>query len=168
MFRSPILNRALLHYVLYMHADDYPSCWATSMDDQVYIITEHRHNHLTLNILLHTQTYIYVKIAKRTGMALLQQPTEERMVSTFLTACLWYQHCVTGSLRIMNSSSLHYAYDMRKSNFPDFQGIFLYFPNFSQNLKFSWPSTKFPDFSMILNFPDFSLTCGNHVNSIPF
>ena len=30
--------------------------------------------------------YIYVKIAKRTVMALLQQPTEERMVSTFLTA----------------------------------------------------------------------------------
>ena len=27
-----------------------------------------------------------VKIAKRTVMALLQQPTEERMVSTFLTA----------------------------------------------------------------------------------
>ena len=56
------------------------------MDDQVYIITEDRLNHLTLNVLLHTQTYIYVKIAKRTVMALLQQPTIERMVSTFLTA----------------------------------------------------------------------------------
>ena len=39
-----------------------------------------------LCIKLHTQTYIYVKIAKRTVMALLQQPTEERMVSTFLKA----------------------------------------------------------------------------------
>ena len=68
-----------------MHADDYPSCWATSMDDQVYIITDSC-NHLTLNVMLHTQTYIYVKTAKRTVMALLQQPTEERMVSTFLTA----------------------------------------------------------------------------------
>ena len=113
-----------------MHAADCPSCWATSMDDQVYIITEDRLNHLTLIVLLHTQTYIYVKIAKRIVMALLQQPTEERMVSTFLTACLWYQHCV------INSSSLHYAYDMRKSNFPDFQGIFLYFPDLYQNLKF--------------------------------
>ena len=94
-------------------------------------------------------------------MALLQQPTEERMVSTFLTACLWYQHCFTGSLSVMNSSSRRYAYDTRKSNFPDFQGIFLYFPDFSQNLKFPWPSTKFPDFSLILNFPHFSLTSGN-------
>ena len=68
-----------------MHADDYPS-WVISMDDLVYIITEDRRNHLILNVLLHTQTYIHTKIAKRTVMALLQQPTEERMVSTFLTA----------------------------------------------------------------------------------
>ena len=60
-------------------------------------------NHLTLNVLLHTQTYIYVKIAKRTVMALLQQPTVERMVYTFLR----YQHCFPGSLCIMNSSSRH-------------------------------------------------------------
>ena len=59
------------------------------------------------------------------------------------------------------AASRRYAYDMRKSNFPDFQGIFLYFPNFSQNLKFPWPTTKFPDFSLTLNFPDFSLTSGN-------
>ena len=84
------------------------------MDDQVYVITEDRHNHLTLNVLLYTQTYIYVKIAKRTVMALLQQPTEERMVSTFLTACLWYQHCVTGSLCVINSSLQRYMYDTRK------------------------------------------------------
>ena len=72
-----------------MHADDYPSGWTTSMDDQVYIITEDRLNHLTLNVLLHTQTYIYIymlKLPKITVIALLQQPTEERMVSTFLTA----------------------------------------------------------------------------------
>ena len=36
-----------------------------------------------------TYIYIYVKIAKRTVMALLQQPTEERMVPTFLTAYVW-------------------------------------------------------------------------------
>ena len=64
-----------------MHADDYPSCWATSMDNQVYIITKDHRNHLTLNVLLHTQTYMYDNIAKRTVVAL-----EERMVSTFLTA----------------------------------------------------------------------------------
>ena len=61
-------------------------CEVHIMDDQVYIITEDHLSHLTLNVLLHTQTYIYVKIAKRTVMALLQEPTEERMVSTFLTA----------------------------------------------------------------------------------
>ena len=43
------------------------------------------------------------------------------------------------------AASWRYVYDMRKSNFPDFQRIFLYFPDFSQNLKFPWPSTKFPD-----------------------
>ena len=30
------------------------------MDDQVYMITEDRLNQLTLNVLLHTQTYIYM------------------------------------------------------------------------------------------------------------
>ena len=34
------------------------------------------------------------------------------------------------------AASRRYAYAMRKSHFPDFQGIFLYFPDFSQNLKF--------------------------------
>ena len=66
------------------------------MDDQVYIITEDCLNHLILNVLLHTQTYIYVKIAKRTVMALLQQPTEERMVSTFLTAYVCGINIVSG------------------------------------------------------------------------
>ena len=70
-------------------------------------------------------------------------------IHVFNSMCLWYQHCFTGSLRVMNSSSWRYASDMRKSNFPDFQRIFLYFPDFSQNLKFPWPSTKFPD----LEFP---------------
>ena len=74
------------------------------------------------------------------------------------------------------AASRRYAYDMRNSNFPDFQGIFLYFHDFSQNLKFPWPSTKFPDFSLTLNFPDFSLTLnfpdfsltsGNHVEGTP-
>jgi len=37
-----------------------------------------------------------------------------------------------------------YAYDMRKSNFSDFQGIFLSFPDFSKNAKFPWPYTTFP------------------------
>ena len=82
----------------------------------------------------------YVKIAKRTVMALLQQPTEERMVSTFLTAYMFVISTLFHAIVMRNefefAASRRYAYDMRKSNFPDFQGIFLYFPDFSQNLKF--------------------------------
>ena len=145
-----------------MHADDYPSCWATSMDDQVYVITEDRHNHLTLNILLHTQTYIYVKIAKRTVMALLQQPTEERMVSTFLTACLWYQHCFTGSLRVINSSSQRSSSTWESKISPTFEGFSCISLTFLKILNF--PDTA--QNSLTLNFPDFSLTSGNHVIAI--
>jgi len=64
------------------------------------------------------------------------------------------------------AASQHYSYDIRKSSFPDFQGIFMYFPDFTQNLKFPSPNTKFPDFSQTLNFPDFSLTSGNHDVSV--
>ena len=38
------------------------------------------------------------------------------------------------------------------------------FPDFFQNYKFHWLNSKFPDFSLTLNFfsffPDFSLTVG--------
>ena len=37
------------------------------------------------------------------------------------------------------------------------------FPDFSQYPFFPWPSTKFPDFSQVWNFPDFSLTDGHPV-----
>ena len=37
------------------------------------------------------------------------------------------------------------------------------FPDFSQNSFFPWPSTKFPDFCQVWNFPDFSLTAGHPV-----
>ena len=60
------------------------------------------------------------------------------------------------------AASRHYTYDMRKSNFPDFQGIFLYFPDFSQNL--SDPACN----SLTLNFSDFSLTSGNPENILIF
>ena len=73
-------------------------------------------------------------------MALLQQPTEERMVSTFLAAYFVVStlfHAIVTRNEFEFAASWRYAYDMRKSNFPDFQGIFLYFPDFSQNLKFS-------------------------------
>ena len=35
------------------------------------------------------------------------------------------------------------------------------FPDFSQYAFFPWPSTKFPDFCQVWNFPDFSLTAGH-------
>ena len=102
----------------------------------VYIITEDCLNHLTLNVLLHTQPYIYVKIAKRTVMALFQQPTYGIHIlnSMFVVSTLF--HGIVTRNEFEFAASRRYAYDMRKSNFPDFQGIFLYFPDLSQNLKF--------------------------------
>ena len=69
-------------------------------------------------------------------MALSRHPTEERMVSTFVTAYVCGINIVSRdrSLLVMNSSSRRYTYDTRNSNFDDFQGIFLYFPDLSQNL----------------------------------
>ena len=70
-------------------------------------------------------------------MALLQQPTVERMVSTFLTAYVCGINIISRDHNEFEfAASQCYAYNMRKSNFPDFQGIFPYFPDFSQNLKF--------------------------------
>ena len=52
-----------------------------------------------------------------------------------------------------------YYLDYTKCKFPDFS---LTFPNIHF---FPWPSTKFPDFCQVWNFPDFSLTAGHPVNS---
>ena len=63
-------------------------------------------------------------------------------------------HGIITSNEFEFAASRHYAYDMRKSNFPDFHGIFLYFPDSSQNLKFPWPSTN----SLTFSWPWISLT----------
>ena len=55
-------------------------------------------------------------------------------------------HNVVFSFRVHLSS--------KRTNFPDLSAIFLNSPDFSQISKIPWPISKFPDFSLTLNFPD--------------
>ena len=69
--------------------------------------------------------------------------------------CPWPE-CIFRSLL----QFLVYYLDCTKCKFPDFS---LTFPNIHF---FPWPSTKFPDFCQVWNFPDFSLTAGHPVHGI--